>query len=114
MAYLSVISIQTSFLKVLASVYVQRLALIQRTFPAIVPLLARRLHALTVYTECCGAAKLLPCRYDKHGLQILAAADVRCINQNHHHMQTPVELQLVLGCWCVAAAMQATAPQLKV
>lgn len=61
-AYLSnVITIQAALLEVLASVGFQGLAFIQGALPAIIPLLVGRLHALAVYTEGCGAPKLLAC-----------------------------------------------------
>lgn len=54
-------SIQTTLLEILAPVVLQRLAVIQRALPAIIPLLVGCLHALAVYAESCCAPKLFPC-----------------------------------------------------
>lgn len=54
-------SIQTTLLEILAPVVLQRLTVIQRALPAIIPLLVGCLHAFAVYAESCRAPKLFPC-----------------------------------------------------
>ena len=67
-AHLSVINIKTSFLVVLLPKGVQGLSLIQRAFPAIIPLLVRCLHAFAVYAESCGTLELLACKYENEDI----------------------------------------------